>query len=419
MRYPQQYASANRATNTLHGLDNRDSERFLDVANRAFSREFVTSFSYTNSAPGGPSATLTYCRRAEAFTGYLRARGLKPHFAYQIKLRGDHATDPVAFERIGRLGRWRKLGSRLTNFRDDEVLADTNRGAYESYVFFDTLITDDRGDAEKEFYLDSTLHVLFNQPNQGSPKWEDTRPWPVPFTNTASALYANPKASVATQYVYAQTEAGANGQVRPDIGEAFLPPGSYRARLSLVEETFHGYGDGGFWPAVMECPVSFEVLDLPRPPPPLWSRPLPAGRAVPFSDFMRVASADLPWSPSACQLGPDGSGGFPRIVMTNALPLVRGKRHVVAVSVRATGTQDLLLFAATDRSLSNADRYRIPATGQPRWQRVELEFTLANDPDACFLAIYGPLQGPPAELRDLCVSTLDSAPTPFQDAMPQ
>lgn len=407
-QYPEQYAEDNTATQRLHGLDDRGNERFLDVANRAFSREFVAGFSYTDPSLACPVVELEYCRRAETFTGRLRAQGLKPHFAYQVKLRGDPKTDNLAFERIGRLGRWRKLGSRLTNFSDAEVDAAPDRSAYESYIFFDVLITDEHGNATKDLYLDSTLHVLFNQPNQGSPKGVDSRPMPVPFTNTASALYANPKPSVPTQFVYAQTEAGSNGQVRPDIGDAFLPTGTYQARLSLVEETFHGYGDGGFWPTVMECDVAFEVLAQPRPPSPLWRDPIPDCVPVPFTAFQRVAAQGLAQTPHACSLEPDGSGGYPRLVMTNALPLVRGQRQIATFDMKTDGTQELLFFAGTNRQLTDADRYRIPASGHREWQRVELEFTLASDPEACFLAIYGPLKGPAADLRDFRVVSLPS-----------
>ncbi len=411
-QYPSQYAGANMVTNRLRGLDDRGNERFLDVANRAYSREFVTGFSYTNPALARPIVDVSYCRKAETFAGRIRARGLKPHFAYQIKLRGDYPADPVAFERIGNLGRWRRLGVRSTNFTDAEVAATRDKSAFESYIFFDFFVTDENGNAEKEFYLDSTLHVLFNQPYQGSPAIADSRAVMVRFTNTNSRLYANPKPSVAPHQLFAQTEAGINGQVRPDIGEAFLPPGPYRASLVLVEETLHGYGfgDSGFWPTVMECDVSFEVNGAPACQM-RWHDTLPAGRPVAGSDFCAFNARLLNPTSNACAAIPDGSGRSPTLFLTNAIPIIRGLRQIAAFDFRADGMQELRVLAGTERWLKDSDVYRIPAVGHGAWQSVELEVTLEGSPEHCRLAFVLPQALAALELRNLRVVSLGTTNT--------
>ncbi|GAG21069.1 unnamed protein product, partial [marine sediment metagenome] len=109
--YPEQYAASNWQKVGLEGLDDRANERFIDVRGRAYCREFISNFSYTDPDRKRPQVQLEYLKRAETFVGKLTARGLKPYFAYQIKLRGIF-SDRESFERIGYLGRWR-LGARL------------------------------------------------------------------------------------------------------------------------------------------------------------------------------------------------------------------------------------------------------------------------------------------------------------------
>lgn len=406
-QYPAQYVAGNTVSNRLHGLDDRENERFLDVANRAYSREFVMGFSYTNPALARPVVDVLYCRKAETFTGLLRARGLKPHFAYQIKLRGDHAADPVAFERIGNLGRWRRLTGRSTNFTDAEVAAAPDKSLYESYILLDFFVTDANGSAEKEFYLDSTLHVLFNQPLQGLPRSADSRSVTVHFTQTDSRIYANPKPAVKPHYVFAETEAGSNGQVRPHIGEAFLPPGAYRAELVLTEETFHGYGygDSGFWPTVMACDVAFEVSG-PTAPSPVWPDGLPVGRPVALTDFSPRHARVLRATPSEIAASPIESPYYSTLTQTNAIPLMRGQRQIATFEVKADWIETLSVLASADRRFGTADRYQIPLGGRYGWQRVELEITFDPAIDRCYLLFYLPPYGMPLELRNLHVTSL-------------
>jgi hypothetical protein len=81
-----------------------------------------------------------------------------------------------------------------------------------------------------------------------------------------SKLYANRDPDLRPQGIYAETEQNTQGRdARPPLGEAFLPPGRYRAEFVLTGEGFHGYGDADFWTTVMQSPVELAIEDRPRP----------------------------------------------------------------------------------------------------------------------------------------------------------
>jgi hypothetical protein len=262
-RYPQQYAPPNRLSVELAGLDDFKNERFFDVGSQAYSREFIANFSYTSPDAKRPEVHLEYLRRAETFIGKLSGRGLKPNFAYQIKLRGRF-SDRLAFERIGHLGRWRLPGGG-TNYLDTAYEAFPTKELAESYLLFDFFVTDSHGCAEKEFYADSSLHVLWNL-RQRMPAASDGRPVECQCDESNRLVYANPRAELSPQQIFAESEEHCLApHNRPPVNEAFLPPGTYSAELVLTEESFHGYGGNGFWATVMSAPVEFQVLDQPRP----------------------------------------------------------------------------------------------------------------------------------------------------------
>ncbi len=268
--HPQQYRADNRQRVALKGIDDAENERHMDVGGRAYSRKFISSFSYSDPNLNRPDVVLEYLAEAETFIGSLTASGLKPNFAYQMKLVGIY-EDRQSFERIGYLGRWRLPGSG-TNFSDSDYEAFAPKDLVESYLLFDFFLTDGQGQARKEFYADSSLHVLWNATTQGWPS--ATQPLPVPAvrTGTRADIYANPNPDLSTQYIHAQSESGIWYADRLPTGTAFLPSGTYRAVFVLAEESFHSYGDGGHWATVMSVPVQFEVMDRTRPPRPSWSK---------------------------------------------------------------------------------------------------------------------------------------------------
>lgn len=272
-QYPEQYDPVNWTHATMCPVERHDPEflqnqRFMDIGGRTYSEAFSRRFSYAPNAEGHPTVKLSYLRRAETFVGNIVAEGLKPNFAYQVKLVGNR-DDRTAFEAVGRLGRW-KLPIDNTNISDRQYARYPNKHAAASYLFFDFIVTDEQGRAAKTLYADSSLHVLFNADHQRAPRHGDSAPIERRLVRPAE-LYANPHAHAGSVRLYAETESGsASGNRRPAIGAAFLSPGTYRLSLELTEESFHQFGDGGLWTTVLQAPVTFEVTSARRPPSSRW-----------------------------------------------------------------------------------------------------------------------------------------------------
>ena len=240
---------------TMAGRDDRDNERWLDLACNVYSTEFARRFSYFETGKSNPVVRVRYDATGPTFRGRLEARGLKPNFAYQIKLRGDYQKDKAGFEAIGYAGRWRFPG-RETNYSDEDYRDRGDPVGVESYLLFDFFVTDRNGCAMKDFALANTLHVLFDGRYQGIPELWDSAMRRVVVDASDPAWYAKPKPDPTVHYIWAQAETMPG---RADIGAVRLPPQHYEAQLVLTEESFHAYGDGGFWATVMEMPVSFTI----------------------------------------------------------------------------------------------------------------------------------------------------------------
>lgn len=250
LRYTLDASNASRMT----GMNDPVQERWADVAGNFYAADLVSRFSYEDAAAAGPSVWARVEAQGNTLRGRLEARRLKPNFAYQIKLRGDFAHQRN-FEIIGSLGRWR-LPGKNTNYTDQEYLDFPDKDQVEAYVLFDYFVTDAKGDAVREFALDSTLHVL----------WNAGRQWTTPIAAhllevevdaSSAASYANPKPTPAFEYIWAQRERGR--YPNPDYLPR-LPPGDYVAALVLTEESFHAIGnDGGYWATVCRLPVKFTI----------------------------------------------------------------------------------------------------------------------------------------------------------------
>ncbi len=366
--YPRQYAAGNRASVELFGLENRSGERFLDIGGLAYGRQFVSGFSYTETARR-PQVLLDYVRKAETFTGALAARGLKPNFAYQIKLRGVF-SDRKAFERIGALGRWRLPDRKRTNYSDADYRDSADKSRAESYLLFDFFITDHRGSAQKEFYADSSLHVLYNSTWQRAPRVEDTLPVLVRRAAPGAGVYVRPRPHLPPQRIYAQSE----GNNRPPVGEAFLPPGRYRAELVLTEESFHGFGDCGYWAAVMRAPVQFEIVERLRPSRG-WSVVEPA--LAPLS-LRRATVRDIVVQERGRKLLRGSvSGGEPSILFAEELELPEGPRYLLGFEFASDSGRDCQIRVSHPDSEKDGTRYRFRAAACRRWRRFEVEITSA------------------------------------------
>lgn len=237
------------------GMDDPQNERWVDIAGNYYSERFISSFSYSRSRPNGPLVRVRIEPQGPTLTGRLEARGLKPNFAYQIKLRGVF-KDRKAFEAIGYAGRWR-LPGRETNYTDVHYQQCLEPGKVESYILFDFFVTDAHGNAVRNFALDSSLHVLWNAFRQRfPPNLGDLVAVVVEASNPS--VYARPKKMETIELLWAEREVN---RYRSADQKLFLPPGQYRAQLVLTEESFHSQdSDGGWWATVFYLPIEFEVV---------------------------------------------------------------------------------------------------------------------------------------------------------------
>lgn len=226
------------------------SYRWGDIAGNLYSSAFAGAFSYSS-----PTVTVAFeDMGGTTLAGTLTATGLKPNFAYQMKLEGKPTVDPVGNEKIGYLGRW--WSPVAGNVDDAYYRAHKTSEAIIGYLLFDFFITDGSGGATRMFRVDSSYHVLWNaaQPGASSVSPGVARPW-APIW--ADGVYDSSLGFTgATQTLFPELQTG-----RPAPGLALLPAGSYNCALVITEESFHGYyAGGGNWAAAMRNDnLSFSV----------------------------------------------------------------------------------------------------------------------------------------------------------------
>lgn len=235
--------------------------RWLDVADRPYGAAFCRRFRYRDVD------VRVRCRaRGSRFAGRLTARGLKPDFAYQLKLVGTPGT--ATNERLGLAGRWWEetwangawtAGANL-NDKGDGMAPSPNdrmyllhrdapgdgpggrRYRHTGYLAFAIFVTDARGRADVPFAAADSFHVFWKT-SQRPPAVGDG---PV----TTRAVGPDPAQTVG---LYGEWERLPAGGVR-------LPPGDYRCRLVLTEESFHGTAPlAGAWAAALAAPVRFRI----------------------------------------------------------------------------------------------------------------------------------------------------------------
>ena len=237
--------------------------RWADLDQNGYAQTYVDSYSYDDA-----TVTVEYETGEPLFTGHLSATNLKPNFAYQVKLVGkpEALFDPVteggddaANERIGYAGRWWEVAPGTGNRTDSYYETHKNDPAYifEAYLLFDFFLTDPEGNAELDFALDSSYHVLFWQ-WQGS---QGSCDQPLK-TTTVSGSAADP----AYDADVGPTEVGVYPQIeRLCNGTTALPLGSYKCRILLTEESFHT-SDGNWAPAMINNDLEFTIGEGLFPP---------------------------------------------------------------------------------------------------------------------------------------------------------
>jgi len=245
-------------------------QRWRDIAGVPYAEALRADFDYADA--DRRRVEVRYHSPAPTLQGAVRACGLKPWFAYQLKLVGakpisgaleeDNAQDARTWSswQLGHLGRWWCEDCRW-NVPDAELARHLEAGhSVRGYLLFDWFVTDGHGGAEHQFALDSSLHVLWRVGQRergyrdGPPRWYELR---------------------RLAYGYEATEAGAIESIglfgewepdRPGVGSLRLPPGEYICRLNVTEESFHDNMDegrtlegGGFWAWVLDAALRFEV----------------------------------------------------------------------------------------------------------------------------------------------------------------
>lgn len=264
----------------------------------------------------GGQLTLTYDQKPNKpyFIGHVDATGLKPNFAYQLKLVGkplygprgcgpytvknssgqivsqvDGGGEDWANDSLGHIGRWwnDSNASGNTNAITDSVYASTYpTDTIYGYIFMGDFITDAAGNASVDFTGNNNYHITFQNwqsgkqvrlYQQGSPSTQvDALGYPYfPIVGSGPDL-ANNYYAYGTQapstfyvdsldpnwredgyqnvYLWYQYESAMTAG-RPNA--VSLPAGHYQCRLLITEESFHNnYGAtsspyGGKWKTVL------------------------------------------------------------------------------------------------------------------------------------------------------------------------
>ena len=236
------------------------SYRWMDIADFLYASGYQDFFDY-----GQPTVMLSYCDISPTFEGTLEALGLKPNFAYQVKLVGKPTKvwgaggDDWSNEKIGYAGRWwrKQLNPGNANDADYEAHKDDPSYIYEGYLLFDFFVTSEQGSADVTFSADSSFHVLWathDSTNDGTghrdPNADDGMERYFEFTSSPATdpdAYATDYGS-ARVGIYAEWESG-----RALPGELVLPSGSYNVQFVLTEESFHqtAIPEGGSWAGAM------------------------------------------------------------------------------------------------------------------------------------------------------------------------
>ena len=273
--------------------------RYKDIGGQVYAQSFIDSFSYNNS-----SVTLSFDSPGINYlAGTVTATGLKPNFAYQIKLIGrpskeavsdaeKAAADDATNERIGRMGRWWQLQPGGMNAEDADFDAHKDDPAYifEGYLVIGFFITDASGNAAVAFTGNNSFHVLWRT-NQRAPSPNDG-----PLTSVTLAATAGNAAYTDTLPERPFSLYGEWQPTRALPGTLQMTDGHYRCNLLLTEESFHDAPPlGGQWSAAMVAPVEFDIPTS-RPVKPVSINTLVArlDSRIPGNDWVSVAGSLAP-----------------------------------------------------------------------------------------------------------------------------
>jgi len=247
--------------------------RGRDIADHPYAATFF-------SGPGGPfsryagrEATLTYERSGGAFRGRLVVRGLKPHFAYQMKLVGrptkefGAAGDDDTNERLGLTGRWWRKGPWEGNSSDWSYWNDSQSAdaIFVGYLLFGYFVTDRYGHATVDFAAATSAHAWWRtspDPTAGS-----SSPWPSESRVTEYRVRARRSTGYGYDLDHPDCTIGIWTEIeRFSEGTMVLPLGDYDGRFLLTEESFHQSGVGGYWQSALGADeIRFTIKEVDPP----------------------------------------------------------------------------------------------------------------------------------------------------------
>jgi len=240
------------AATTVLGLDYDPGwpwptmQRWKDVAGNLY--EGTWNSSAYNGAIN--NVVVDYEVTGHQLTGTVTATGLKPNFAYQLKLEGSSdAWTNTTLQNIGRTS-----GST-------------------GYLAFGSLVTDNSGNATTSFVTDSSFHVLYRTPDSTG------------ITGTYGVVARTGNDGPVSYYAfdpdpsspwydinYGPANVGIYGNLEPGRalpGTLQLPLGTYICKFVLTEESFHdgmwSGAPGGSWASPFKGDITFDVPAIPAP----------------------------------------------------------------------------------------------------------------------------------------------------------
>ena len=249
--------------------------RWLNVADQPYGQAFRETYRYDKA-----DVRIIFSKQQTGvFRAKLVARGLKPHFAYQIKLVGQSGRE--SNERIGQAGRWWQFTWNGREWPDGQNLNDKGDGRspspndttylqrrdspdatsptgkkyrYTGYLVMDFFVTDSTGHAEVEFLANSSFHVF----------WKTTQRKPEPRDGAVRTVSIDPDPAQSPAYDqdHPSAEVTLFGEwERLPVGGATLPPGDYDCHLMLTEESFHSSGGkrAGCWAEALVGDLTFNL----------------------------------------------------------------------------------------------------------------------------------------------------------------
>jgi hypothetical protein len=234
--------------------------RLWDVTDHELSDFVKNGYDYSKA-----QVTLRYdiAPNVPYFVGSLEAKGLKPNFAYQMKLAGKPVKgsrgwgkygDDLANSRLGAAGRWwcESTHEGKPSFDDDHYRRYYTKAKpgqahnMYGYIFIGTFVTDENGSASFRFQGSHSYHITWRDEQKAA---KDVPAGTYTIESREGYGYGStvPGNTVKLWYEY---QVNRPHQVR-------LPKGTYHCRLLLTEETFHnllgGTRDalGGYWQTVL------------------------------------------------------------------------------------------------------------------------------------------------------------------------